>query len=64
MKKNVIHSIVSKYGVITLAKNMPLLTPADVAKYQSDGFIVRVKCGKCNNVHTLGVKCQVCGKNG
>ena len=62
MKKDVIHSIVSKYGVVTLAKNAPWLSLADAPKYQKDGFTVRVKCSKCGNVHNLGVKCQVCGK--
>ena len=62
MKKDVIHSIVSRYGAVTLAKNAPYLTLADAPKYQKDGFTVRVKCGKCHNVHTYGKKCEVCGK--
>lgn len=62
MKKDVIHSIISRYGVVTLAKNAPWLTLADVPQYQRDGFTVRVKCVMCGNVHNLGVKCQVCGK--
>lgn len=62
MKKDAIHSIVSRYGVVTLAKNEPWLTIDKATKYQRDGFTVRVKCAKCGNVHDLVVKCQVCGK--
>ena len=62
MKKDVIHSVVSVYGVVTLAKNAPWITLADAPKYQKEGFTVRVKCAKCGNVHDLDVKCQVCGK--
>lgn len=62
MKKDTIHSIISKYGVVTLAKNEPSLTLADAPQYQRDGFTVKVKCARCGNVHKLGVKCQVCGK--
>lgn len=63
MKKDVIHSIVSKYGVVTLAKNAPYLKLADAPKYKKEGFTVRVKCGNCHNVHAHGIKCQVCGKH-
>ena len=62
MKKDAIHSIVSKYGAVTLAKNAPWLSIDDAPKYQKDGFTVRVKCAKCGNVHNIVVKCQVCGK--
>ena len=63
MKKDILHSIVSKYGVITLAKNTPWLTLNDVPKYHKDGFAVRVKCAKCGNVHDIkNEKCVVCDK--